>query len=130
MAQCGHVYFLYLSVAGKDKLVVPAFVDSASGRVRFFVINSDRTEFQKTKPEVAKHVLPLPLKGHESFLNKDSWLACHELFGGWTVAEIAAHKGCYRAPLSVAVVTAVKAVIAGSRLHPDPDKADILAQWP
>lgn len=129
MVQCGHVYFLHIAIAGKEKLVVPAFIDT-NGRVRFFVINSERTEFQKTKPEVSKHVLPLTLKGHEKFLTKDSWLACHEVLGGWTVDEIAAVKDCYRAPLEASVVSAVRAVIQDSRLHSESEKATILAQWP
>lgn len=43
---CGHVYFLHWSVASKGKLLVPAFVDS-TGRVRYFIINTDRTELQE-----------------------------------------------------------------------------------
>jgi hypothetical protein len=71
MVNCGHVYFLALALAAKEKLLVPAFVET-DGRVRFFVINTDRTEFQKSKPEVAKHVLPLPKKGNEKSLTHDS----------------------------------------------------------
>ncbi len=126
--QCGHVYHLNLPIAAKEKLVVPAFI-TADGRVRFFVINTDRTEFQKARPEVARHVLPLPKKGHEHSLTHDSWLACHEVVGGWNASEMDVEK-CYRGALNQAVIAAVKAVIQDSRLHSDADKAAILAQWP
>lgn len=126
---CGHVYHLNLPIAAKPKLVVPAFIE-ADGRVRFFVINSDRTEFQMARPEVAKHVLPLKQADNDQFLTHDSWLTCHEVVGGWTVAQIEAVKGCYRGPLDAATLIIVKAVIQESRLHSETDKAAILAQWP
>lgn len=129
MVSCGHVYFLKLHIAAKEKLVVPAFIE-ADGRVRFFVINTNRTEFQQTKPEVAKHVLPLTKAGNEKFLTHDSWLACHEVLGGWKVTEIEALKGCYRGPLDQATIAAVRAVVKDSRLHSEADKAAILKQWP
>jgi hypothetical protein len=129
MVSCGHVYFLQLPVAAKGKLVVPAFIE-ADGRVRFFVINTNRTEFQERSPEVGKHVLHLKKKGNEKFLTHDSWLVCDEVIGGWKVAEIEAVKDCYRGPLDHATITAVKALIRESRLHSEPDKAAILEQWP
>ena len=105
--------------------------DGAQERVRFFVINTHRTEFQKANPDIAKHVLPLAKKDHKvGVLTHDSWLSCHEVVGGWTVAEIDATEGCYRCPLSQATIDAVRAVIKDSRLHPEPDKAAILKQWP
>jgi hypothetical protein len=127
--QCGHVYFLNLPIAGKEKLVVPAFVE-ADSRIRFFVINTERTDFQKNQPEVSKHVLPLPQNGHQHCLTHDSWLACHEVVGGYKVADVDAIAGCYRGPLTPAMVSAVKDVIKDSRLHSEADKAAILAQWP
>lgn len=129
MVNCGHVYFLYLPIAQKEKLVVPAFV-AQDGKVRFFVINTNRTEFQKTKETIAAHVLQVPLKGHERFLNHDSWLACHEVVGGYTVAEIDALPNCYRAPLTQAVIAAVRQLMQESRLYSESDKALILGQWP
>jgi hypothetical protein len=129
MVHCGHVYFLYLPAAAKEKLVVPAFV-AADGRVRFFVINTSRTEFQQARPDVAKHVLPLALNDHKGVLTHNSWLACHEVVGGWTVAEIEAKKDCYRCRLSQAAIDAVRAVIKDSRLHSERDKIAILEQWP
>lgn len=107
---------------------MPAFVEP-DGRVRFFVINTDRTDFQKTQPEVSKHVLPLSKKGHEHCLTHDSWLACHEVVGGWNLADIDDQKS-YRGPLQQSVVAAVKALVQDSRLHSEADKAAILAQWP
>lgn len=129
MVSCGHVYFLPLPIAAKGKLVVPAFVE-ADGRVRFFVINTDRTDFQRARPEVAKHVLPLRKQGNEVFLNHDSWLACHEVIGGLKVAEIDAINGCHRGPLDQATLAAVRVLIQESRLHSELDKAAILGQWP
>jgi len=129
MVNCGHVYFLKLPIAAKEKLVVPAFIE-ADGRVRFFVINTNRTDFQKTKSEVEMHVLPLGKKGNDKFLTHDSWLACHEFIGGWTVTQIEAVKGCYRGPLDKATIAAVRVLIRESRLHSESDKAAILKQWP
>ena len=129
MVNCGHVYFLYLPIAQKEKLVVPAFV-ALDGKVRFFVINTNRTEFQKTRAAVAAHVLPVPLNGHETFLDHDSWLTCHEVVGGYTVTQIDALPNCYRAPLTRAVIEGVRQVIQESRLYSEFDKAAILAQWP
>lgn len=129
MVNCGHVYFLYLPIAQKEKLVVPAFV-APDGKVRFFVINTNRTEFQITKAVVAAHVLPVSLNGHEGFLDHDSWLTCHEVVGGYTVSQIDALPNCYRAPLTQEVITAVRQVIQESRLYSEQDKVTILAQWP
>jgi hypothetical protein len=126
---CGHVYILRLHIAAKDKLVVPAFIE-ADGRVRFFVINTERTDFQIARPEVAKHVLPLKAKANGNFLTHDSWLACHEIIGGWKVPEIEAIQGCQRGPLDQATLAAVASVIKVSRLHSEADKAAILDQWP
>jgi hypothetical protein len=64
------------------------------------------------------------------FLTHDSWLACHEIVGGWTVAEMEAVMGCYRGPLDAGTLAVVKALIQESRLHSELDKAAILAQWP
>jgi hypothetical protein len=129
MVICGHVYYLRLAVAAKEKYVVPAFVED-DGRVRFFIINTDRTDFQKARPEVAKHVLQLKQKDNEKFLKYDSWLACHEVIGGWNVPEMEAVKGCYRGPLDKATIAAVRALIRESRLYSEADKAAILKQWP
>lgn len=126
---CGHVYFLDLAIAAKGKLVVPAFVES-DGRVRFFMINTNRTEFQEKRPEIAKHVLALPKKGNEKFLTHDSWLCCDEVVGGRTVAEIEKLEGCYRGPLDRTIVVAVRALIFESRLYSERDKVAILGSWP
>jgi hypothetical protein len=129
MVHCGHVYVLQLAIAGKPKLVVPAFVE-ADGRVRFFVINTNRTEFQEKSAEVAKHVLCLLQKNNGAFLTHDSWLVCDEVVGGWKVTEIEAVKGCYRGPLDSGTLAVVRAVIQESKLHSERDKAAILEQWP
>lgn len=126
---CGHVYHLKLPIAAKEKLVVPAFIE-ADGRVRFFVINTERTDFQIARPEISRHVLPLKKADNDRFLTHDSWLACHEVVGGWTVAEIEATEDCYRGPLDRATLALVKAVIKDSRLHSEADKAGIASQWP
>jgi hypothetical protein len=127
MVTCGHVYFLNLPLAGKEKLVVPAFVTS-DGRVRFFVINTQRTEFQIDK--FADHVLPLRRAANSSFLTHDSWLTCHEVVGGWKVEEVDAVNGCYRGPLDQATIAAVRTLIEGSRLYSAIEKISILEQWP
>lgn len=129
MVHCGHVYFLWFGLAGKEKLLVPAFI-RPDGRVRFFVINTARTEYQATNEGVAKYVIPLPLAGNENFLVHDSWLACHEIFGGWTIEQIDAAQGCYRGPLDAATLGSVRVLIQESRIHSEADKAAILAQWP
>ena len=129
MVNCGHIYFLNLQLAGKPKLLVPAFI-VPDGRVRFFVIGTNRTEYQQNTPEVAKHVLALPKKGHETCLTHDSWLACHEVVGGWRIGEIEAVANCYRCPLDAAMVVAVRVLILDTRLHSEIDKAAILSQWP
>lgn len=127
MVNCGHVYFLHLPIAGKEKLIVPAYI-APDGKVRFFVINTIRTDFQVGK--FADHVLPLPLDANQNFLTHNSWLACHEVVGGWTVEEIDAVDGCYRGSLDQATVAAVRALVGGSRQYSAIEKAAILAQWP
>jgi hypothetical protein len=129
MVECGHVYVLQLAIAGKPKLLVPAFIEE-DGRVRFFVINTNRTEFQQKSAEVAKHVLPLLQKNNGAFLTHDSWLVCDEVIGGWKVGEIEAIKECHRGPLDVGTLAVVRAVIQESKLHSERDKAAMLAQWP
>ena len=108
---------------------MPAYV-LPDGRVRMFVINSERTEFQKSREDVSKHVFALPQNLHSGFLIHDSWLACHEVIGGWTAAQIDADQNCYRGPLDGSVVAAVRAVIAESKLFSEREKAAILDQWP
>ena len=127
MINCGHVYHLRLAIAGKDKLLVPAFI-AADGKVRFFVINSERTGFQIAK--TPEHVLQLLQNRNQSFLNHDSWLVCSELVGGWTVDEMQAIQGCHRGPIDNATIAAVRALIENSKLHSAADKTAILAQWP
>jgi hypothetical protein len=129
MVNCGHVYFLYLPIAQKEKLVVPAFVDGA-GRVRFFVINTNRTDYQIARPEVSQHVLAVPHAGHETFLNYDSWLACHEVLGGYTASQLDAKPDSYRGPLTQDVINAARNAVMQSRLLSEPEKAAILDQWP
>ena len=130
MVLCGHVYHLLVgfTVPQKPKLLVPAFV-TADGRVRMFVINTSRTEFQK-KESIAGHVLPLARDLHRGFLTHDSWLACHEVIGGWTSAEIEAAPECYRGCLDVSVLATVRNVIGESRLFSVRDKDAFLSQWP
>jgi hypothetical protein len=126
---CGHVYFLPILIARKDKLVVPAFVGN-NGRVRFFVINTNKTDYQENNPDICRHVIPVPREGNDGFLDRDSWLTCHEVIGGWTVSEIEAREGCYRGPLDEKTIAAVRQLITDTRLHPEPDKIAILSQWP
>ena len=127
--QCGHVYHLDLLVAGKPKLIVPAFVEE-DGRVRYFVINSQRTRFQAERAEISKHVLPLHEAENAAYLKHDSWLTCHEVVGGPTADEIEAAENCYRGILDPNTLAAVRALIKDSRLHSEADKAAILATWP
>ena len=129
MVNCGHVYFLHLPIANKEKLLVPAYI-LADGRVRVFVINTERTAFQINRPEISKHVLPLEKNKNESFLTHNSWLTCHEVIGGLTVAEIERDAGRYRGSLDNGTLAAVRALISESRLHSEADKTAILAQWP
>lgn len=126
---CGHVYFLYLPIAEKDKLLVPAYI-KPDGRACFFVINTERTEFQQNNPDIARHVIALPCANNGNFLKHDSWLACHEAIGGWTAAGIDAITGCYRGPLDGGTLTSVRKVIQESRLYSEIVKTQILEQWP
>lgn len=131
MASCGHVYVLHVKFIDppKEKLLVPAYV-LPDGRVRMFVIGTNRTDFQKSREDISKHVLPLLKSQHNGFLTHDSWLACHEVIAGWTVDEIAAMNGCYRGPLDPSVIGQVRAVIGDSKLFSEREKSLILAQWP
>ena len=129
MVRCGHVYFLWLAAASKEKLVVPAFIEE-DGRVRFFVINTNRTDFQIAKQEVTRHVLPLAMKANSKFLTRDCWLTCHEVVGGWYAADMEKNVGSYRGPLDGDAIAAVRVVIKDSRLYSEAEKAVILAQWP
>jgi hypothetical protein len=126
---CGHVYCLYLPIAAKEKLVVPAYV-LPDGRVRFFVINSALTDFQKARPELLKHVLPIQESLNQTFLTHDSWLCCHEIVAGYSVAQMVAANGSYRGPLDNGTLQGVMAVMKNSRLHSERDKALFLANWP
>lgn len=127
MIRCGHVYLLYCSFAAKNKLLVPAFVAN-SGQVRFFVINSNRTEFQEKRfPE---YVLRLHCHLNTGFLSHDSWLACNELIGGWSAEKVQAKSDCYRGPLDDQTLLDVRALIRTSRLHSSTEKSAILEQWP
>lgn len=127
--KCGHVYFLLLPIAAKEKLCVPAYVDEATGRVRFFVINTERTDYQLERPEVLRHIFAIAEKDHKAFLTHDSWLMCHEVIGGWMADDIDAKKNCYRGPLDAAIASAVRAAIGESRLYSERERATILRQW-
>ena len=127
---CGHVYCLHLPIAGKDKLLVPAFVHPDNDRVRFFVINSKLTDYQARKPELLNHAIPILQAKNAGFLAYDSWLVCHELVGGYTAAQIDAIKGCYRGSLDNGTLTIARTLIQGSRLYSERDKQLFLSQWP
>ena len=129
MVRCGHVYFLYLRAAEKPKLAVAAFVDP-KGNVRFFAINTNRTKFREKNPEISRHVFLLSEKDNGGFLTHDSWLCCEDVHGGWTVDQIEKENNCYRGPIDVATITAVKSIIKDSRLYSEAEKALILSQWP
>ena len=126
---CGHVYHLFLPIAGKPKLLVPAYI-AEDDRVRFFLINTNRTAFQEINPERTKLVLPLRQQDNAKFLTRDCWLCCDEPIGGWKAAAIERIKNCYRGPLDKATTAAVRVVITESRTYSDPEKAEILDAWP
>lgn len=126
---CGHVYCLHLPIAAKEKLLVPAFIQD-DHKVRFFVINTERTEFQIKNPDISKHVITLPKNVNRRFLTHDSWLSCHEFVGGWTVPEIDAVQDCYRGTLDSSTLISVRNIIEESRLYSAIDIAKILGQWP
>lgn len=126
---CGHVYCLYWPPAAKDKLLVPAYV-LPDDRVRFFIINSELTPFQKARPELLKHAIPILQGLNSAFLTHDSWLCCHEVVAGFTRQQIDSAIGAYRGPLDGATQVRVKAIVEESRLHSDREKGLFLAQWP
>ena len=129
MVFCGHVYHLFVPIAQKNKLLVPAYM-ALDGRVRMFPINSERTEFQISKPEVRRHLLPLARNLNTRFLTHDSWLACDEVIGGFTTVEIEQTEDCHRGALDTQTIAAVRVLIDGSRLYSDREKEVILSQWP
>ena len=126
---CGHVYCLYLPIAGKDKLLVPAYI-LPDDRVRFFVINTNLTLLQQNNSEIKQHVFPIQQALNRQFLEYDSWLTCNEVVAGWTSAQIDAQNNCYRGPLDQTTLVSVRTVITVSRLYSQIEKNTILAQWP
>ena len=135
MVAAGHVYRLYVGFINppKTKLLVLAYV-AGDGRLRFFVINSDRTELQKTRDEIRKHVIAIHATREHPFLTHDSWLNCHELLGGWTAAqlegEIASNPEKHIGILDADVLARVRGVVSESRLLSTAEKDLILRQWP
>ena len=133
MIAAGHVYYLHIDCIDppKSKFVVLAYV-ADDGRLRFFAINSERTEFQKTRDEVRKHILPLNPDNHR-FLKHASWLCCHELIGGYTATtledEIFSDPSRHLGLLNHETFQVVKAAVEASRLLSERDKKQILAQW-
>ena len=134
MIVVGHAYYLTVSFfrPPKPKYLVLAYV-AADGRARFFVINSERTELQKTRDELRHHLLPIPRGTHE-FLPHDCWLDCSELVGGWSAAalesEVADAPECCVGKLSSAMVKEVRETVEASRLLSPREKSQILAQLP
>jgi len=126
---CGHAYHLFLPIASKDKLVVPAYIAS-DDKVRFFVINTNRTNFQITNSRITNHVLNLSANDNRGFLTNDSWLTCNEVVGGYTSAEIDVINNCYRGQLDNGTISTVRQVIQNSRLYAETEKNLILGQWP
>lgn len=126
---CGHVYCLHLPIAAKDKLLVPAYVQQ-DGKVRFFVINSERTQYIINNHNLASHVLEINVLKNQQFLNYDSWLSCHEVVGGLGVDEVCAQPNSYRGPLDHETITAVRNLITDSRLYSPVQIQCILDQWP
>lgn len=127
--QCGHVYHLDWAVASKGKFLVPAYID-AKGRVRYFIINSDRSNLQQKSAENAALVFELKQADYPGFLKKDSWLCCDDIVGGPLPDEIDKAKDCQRGPLLAPLMKDVLAAVEKSRLLSPDDKAGILAQWP
>ena len=135
MIVSGNVYHLLVKSFDppKPKLLVLAYI-APDGRGRFFVINSERTEFQKTRDENKRHVLSLPHDGSHDFLAHDSWLDCSELIGGWTAAEledqITKEPECEVGRLMPKMLKVVRGLVTNSRLISERDKQMILQQWP
>jgi len=135
MIASGNAYHLLVRAFNppKHKLLILAYIAKV-GRARFFVINSERTELQKSREELRKHVLALPDDKTHEFLSHDSWLDCSELIGGWTAAELEDQIGsepeCCIGRLSPKMLTAVRELVSVSRLLSDRDKTSILQQWP
>lgn len=128
-AHCGHVYVMHWNVAAKQKLFVPAY-SMTDGRVRGFLINTDVPLFFQTKPELMAHVLPIQHSLNSRFLDYDSWLCCNEVVGGFTVTQLENATGSYRGPIDSTLQVEVLRVVQTSRLIPERDKVQILANWP
>jgi hypothetical protein len=126
---CGHVYCLYLPIAAKEKLLVPVYI-LPDDRVRFFVINSNLTQFTQDKPEIALHAIPIQQTLNNRFLTHDSWLVCNEVVAGWTSAQIDAQNNCYRGQLDQTTLVSVRTLITSSRLYSQTEKNLILSHWP
>jgi hypothetical protein len=135
MIASGNVYHLLVNAFDppKHKFLVLAYV-STNGLARFFVINSERTELQKTRDELRKHIISLPQDGSHIFLTHDSWLDCSELIGGWTASEledqITEEPECAICRLVPKILKAVREVVTNSRLLSERDKQMIIGQWP
>lgn len=127
---CGHVYHLYLPIAQKNKLVVPAYIIPEDERVRFFVINTNLNNFVANNKELASHAIQLSAANNNRFLNRDSWLVCHEVVGGLTAPDIEATNNCYRGPLDNDSLSKVRDLLPESRLYSEVEKSKILSQWP
>jgi hypothetical protein len=128
--QCGHVYHLYLPIASKDKLLVPAYINPNTYKVRFFVINSNLNAFQLNNQAILDHALQISVQNNPGFLTHDSWLLCNEVVGGHTVTEIEAISGCYRGPLDGGTIANVRNVVQVSSLLSSVEQSHILNQWP
>lgn len=57
-------------------------------RTLYFVISSEVPPFILANPEMARHQIRLPFASHKEFLSYDSYLGCHETFGGPTASEL------------------------------------------
>lgn len=134
MIAASHAYYLPLHFfkPPKPKYLVLAYL-AEDGRARFFVINSERTELQKTVDELRHHLLPIP-RGTHDFLPHDSWLDCSEAIGGRTAAElegeIAKTPECHVGKLAASLIKEVRQTVARSRILSARDKRLILEQWP
>lgn len=113
----------------KPKFFVVALVDP----LRFFLINSNPTLLQKSKPELM-HALALVHTVQQKFLHHDSYVACDMLFAEYDLeqleAEVTAHPECQVGCLHTAGRKAVARAVRGNRQLPSKYREPLERAWP
>lgn len=99
-----------------------------------FLINSEPTAFQKSRPEIMQTLAPILMSEHASFLKYDSYIGCNELFGEYSAGDISnilqSNPSCYVGKLSGTARLAVAAALKGNKILPAKRLAEIAANWP